>query len=181
MSDTNNESRKIVKGEVKKMERLGVFDLLFAGDIRSAYRLAVREVLRPRLMDIIVNFVDTVTRSFVYGDDAPAHDPAKTGNTPYRTISTSGGVTVQAKAPDRYDVGTVEFAYYEDAKAVIDGLRNQVHQFKYATLGDFYDFAGQGTVTNDFNYGWKSIGDIRPERTKNGWVIRLPRPIPIER
>ena len=179
MPDPSNDSRKVVKGEVRKLERLGVFDLLFAGDVKTALKLAKSEVLKPRLMDMIVNYVDAFVRSFVYGDEYASHASIGGGNTNYRTISTS--TNGQVKPADRYDVSTFEFNYYEDAKNVIAELQNTIKKFNKATVFDFYDFAGQQTVQTDYNYGWTSIGDVKPERTRTGWIIRLPKPIPIGR
>ena len=170
-----------IKGTVKKVERLGVVDLLFAGDIKSAFQIAIKDVLGPKLQDILVNFSDTVTRSFVYGDNYRSSYDNRSGNTNYRLISNGQSGSYQTKPAERYDQVTYAFQDYEDAKNAIAFIQESIAKYQVFTVLNFYDYTGQKTTPADDRYGWTNIGDVRPERTRDGWVIRLPKPMEIEK
>lgn len=183
MSDS---SRKVVKGEVHQTPRLGFWNLIFEGDIETAFKLAIKSVLVPRIQDILYNFGDTVFRQTVWGDKGPTNDPRGNGGTNYAHISSNGG-TVYANNIDqganRLDVSNVEIENYSDAKNVVDRLREQKTRFnRIPTLLDFYDFAGLPTTSVDDSYGWATIPERVPiEKSRNGWRIRLPKAVEIER
>lgn len=181
---SNTNVPKGVKGTVRKVERLGVFDLLFAGDIKTAFEVAIKNVLGPKLQDILVNFADTVTRSFVYGDNYKSSYDQRSGGTNYNKISiiSSGNQTqtYQSKPADRYESVTFEFDSYEDAKGVINYIHESIAQYRLVTVLNVYNYAGLPTNQIDNNYGWSSMGDIRPEKSRNGWVVRLPKPMQID-
>ena len=188
MPEPNNTSvPKGVKGAVKKVERLGVLDLLFAGDIKTAFQVAVKDVLGPKLQDILVNFSDTVIRSFIYGDNyRSSYDSRSNSGTfnNYRIISSGGQNqtgSYQTKPGDRYESITLVFEYYEDAKNAITFIQNSIVQYKVCSVLNVYDYTGQQTTPADDRYGWRSIGDIRPEKSRDGWVVRLPKPMEIEK
>ena len=170
-----------IKGTVKKVERLGVFDLLFAGDIKSAIQVAIKDVLGPKLQDILVNFTDTVTRSFVYGDNYRSSYDNRSSNTNYRLISNGQTQNYQTKPMNRYDQVVFAFQYYEDAKNAIAFIQESIAKYQVFTVLQFYDMTGQQTTPADDRYGWTSIGDIRPEKGREGWIVRLPRPMEIEK
>lgn len=67
-----------------------------------------------------------------------------------------------------------------DAEAVIMRMNEQIDSYGFVTVGDLYDFVGiQGTNT-DFNYGWTDIRYAAPIRVRNGYQIKLPKPLPID-
>lgn len=182
--NTTPSTPKGIKGTVRKVERLGVFDLLFAGDIKTAFQVAVKDVLGPKLQDILVNFSDTVIRSFIYGDGyRSSYDSRSSGNTPYRIISAQNQPqsNYQTRPADRYSAIAYEFDSYEDAKNAIAFMQQTLRDGKIFSVLNFYDYTGQQTTPADDKYGWTSIGDIRPDRTRNGWVVRLPKPMEIDR
>ena len=176
-----NDNKSIIKGTVKKVEKLGVIDLLFAGDIKTAFEVAVKDVLGPKLQDILVNFTDTVTRSFVYGDNYKSTYDNRSGNTNYRIISNSNNNSYQSRPSDRYEQVAFAFQYYDDAKNAINYIRDSLAKYHVFSVLNFYDLTGQQTTPADDRYGWTSIGDIRPEKTRDGWVVRLPKPMEIEK
>lgn len=182
MPEPNNTNvSKGVKGTVKKMERLGVLDLLFAGDIKTAFQVAVKNVLGPKLQDILVNFADTVTRSFVYGDNYKSSYDQKSGNTNYRIISSGNTTqTYQNKPADRYEAFSLEFESYEDAKNVINYIYDSISRYKLVSVLNVYNYSGLATNPIDNNYGWSNVGDIRPEKGRNCWIVRLPKPMEID-
>ena len=66
----------------------------------------------------------------------------------------------------------------QQAQSVIDNMIEHIEMYGYATVRDFYDFAG--VTTRDYteaSYGWRSFGSARPEPIAGGaYIIVCPKP-----
>ena len=81
-----------------------------------------------------------------------------------------------------YDYDTLEFDFREDAEAVLDEMRDILRDYPFVTVADMFEAARESCDYTAKNYGWTDIGSAHTERTRYGkYIIRLPRPMPIER
>lgn len=75
-------------------------------------------------------------------------------------------------------VDGIERTPRQQAQAVIDAMIDQIEMYGYATVRDFYDYAG--VTTRDYteaSWGWHSFGTARPEAIAGGaYIIVCPRP-----
>lgn len=75
-------------------------------------------------------------------------------------------------------VDGIERTPRQQAQAVIDSMIDQIEMYGYATVRDFYDYAG--VTTRDYteaSWGWHSFGTARPEAIAGGaYIIVCPRP-----
>ena len=67
-----------------------------------------------------------------------------------------------------------------DAEAVLDRLSELIDTYGQATVLDLYDIVGiTGRYTDD-KYGWMSIRNADSVRVRDGYLLRLPKALPIE-
>ena len=74
----------------------------------------------------------------------------------------------------------VVFETLEDAEQVLEHLQNVIDTYAHASVADFYDLAG--VVHFDFpatKLGWGSSASAKIVQTRDGYVIKLPDPLPI--
>lgn len=85
---------------------------------------------------------------------------------------------------DRYEVfdyDNLEFDNKGDAEMVLDSLIEVIEQYKMATVGDAYDFAGVSTNSYMVNrYGWSDLSSARIVRDRDHYYIDFPKPMPID-
>jgi len=67
-----------------------------------------------------------------------------------------------------------------DAENVLDRMYDALKEYQIITVFDFYDFAGMDTRPTDRGYGWTNLKNARIDRVRDGYVIRLPKPQPID-
>lgn len=54
-------------------------------------------------------------------------------------------------------------------------------QFSIVSVGDLYDMADISTDNYTVNkYGWKDIQSANVVRVRDGYIIKLPKPMPID-
>lgn len=66
-----------------------------------------------------------------------------------------------------------------EADDIIDKMNELVSEYGLLRVSDFYDLVGMISNYTDNKYGWTSIKNVRVIETKNGYLIRMPRAVPI--
>lgn len=68
-----------------------------------------------------------------------------------------------------------------EADMVLDRLNDLIESFGAATVADLYDLLGRtGVPYTNQNYGWTSSRDMSTSRVAHGYVLNLPRPVPLD-
>ena len=89
----------------------------------------------------------------------------------------AGSVGNRRNTPDYDDI---LFDTRGDAEAVLDAMNDIISQYGTVSVSDFYDLA---RVPNDNftmnRYGWTNIGGATAVRVRDGYILKLPRAIPL--
>lgn len=75
-----------------------------------------------------------------------------------------------------YDIENIILDSRAEAEAVLDGMSDVIADYKEVTVADLYDMLDLTAPWTSNKYGWTNISDARPRRTRDGWVLDLPRP-----
>ncbi len=72
----------------------------------------------------------------------------------------------------------VEFSFNTraDAVSVINSLQNQIVQYGYASVADYYDLIGEPSAYTHGQYGWYNLSGIQPQNHRGGFIIQFPVP-----
>lgn len=177
---------KVVNGEVKlkKKRGLGKFSNLFGPeDVENAKDYILYDVIVPAVKDIILDTVRTVLgvdgRSSSTRYSSPASKIRYQGYYDDRNGRRDPGVT---RSRSVYDYDDVIFKNRGEAEVVLRSMDEIISVYKIVSVADFYDLAGitTGTSWTDNKYGWSDIRNASVQRIRDGYVIRLPRPMPID-
>ena len=179
-------ANKVVKGAVKtrKNDAAKLADLFIAEDIKSVGSHIVTDVIVPMIKNGIVDIVNRSVNMIFFGGGANRNN--RNSNVPYVSYN-----TVSANNNDRFanqatqtrtSFRTDDFVFTtrteaEDVLAQLDGI---METYKMVRVLDFYDTIGKTCDHTAARFGWMSMGGARIEPVRGGFVIRMPRPIPIE-
>jgi hypothetical protein len=102
-----------------------------------------------------------------------------TSNTPYHKMSdgSSTVVTITSlnEAP-RYEIDS-----FVTTQKILRDLREDIAKFDAVTVGTYKQLVNQPTTKIDFSRGWKNLdGEIPISRGRNGYIIELPPPVPLD-
>lgn len=80
-----------------------------------------------------------------------------------------------------YDVKVCMYDTHDQAREIIDTLRELIEENGCVSVSEYYALVGQGSTPTDNHWGWISLdGSIDTKNTgAEGWRIFLPKPIPI--
>ena len=198
-SQDKAEVTKIAKGAVTKRKKsLGEkFATTFVASELDAVKTHILwDVVVPTIRETIYNVINGAA-GMIFLNGAPPM-----GRSPYRSVG--GGqsrMTIQSSYQPYYDQRTGRpqqapenqpqpksileewaFASKMDAQDILDQMRDHIQTYNNVTVAIYYSFAGV-TSTNYAadNYGWYNLDEVGIIRTREGYVITLPRPVVIDR
>ena len=179
---------KVTKGVAKKSQpsTFQKFTKAFIPeDAKSIKDYVVDEApgfIQSFLRRLIQNILDTYLPE--NGKYSSRGGGLRSGNSNFRydTIRTgaSTGLGIKSRNTNTvYEYETVTFEDYADAQDVLDNLYECLQRYEKVRVFDLYDLAGVMANATDRNYGWTDLTGSRIISTREGWVIDLPRAIPL--
>lgn len=174
------------KGEMQKFA-----DVFIAEDANNVKSYILMEVIVPAvkkaISDIVTTGIDIVTTGIdmiLYGEAGRSKKNGTASKVSYRNYYDQGTDRVRAgsvgnrrNTPDYDDI---LFDTRGDAEAVLDAMNDIISQYGTVSVSDFYDLA---RVPNDNftmnRYGWTNIGGATAVRVRDGYILKLPRAIPL--
>ena len=174
------------KGEMQKFA-----DVFIAEDANNVKSYILMEVIVPAvkkaISDIVTTGIDIVTTGIdmiLYGEAGRSKKNGTASKVSYRNYYDQGADRVRAgSAGNRRntpDYDDILFDTRGDAEAVLDAMNDIISQYGTVSVSDFYDLA---RVPNDNftmnRYGWTNIGGATAVRVRDGYILKLPRAIPL--
>ena len=179
---------KIVTGNVKEKKK-GEFnklaDVFISEDVRNVKSYVVMDVLIPAIKKAIVDIVTDGVHMIFYGgakrrdggsrfDKVSYVDYSKSSRYPDDRYSTTRDTRVSYSS-DQFTFETRGEA--EEVLAQMDGI---LEKYGVVRMLDLYDMVGKSCDHTANKYGWTSTRNAEITRVRDGYVIKMPRPYPID-
>jgi len=173
----------------RKSLRKQFSETFVAGDLRTAARYVMFDVLLPAAKDMIVEAGSTGIEKLIFGDSrrrtvsSPQSGP--TGYVSYNRMAM--GVASRLSAPERamsrrarsrHDFDEIILDSRTEAEEVIDRLYDLVNQYEHATVADLYELVGLASTHADQKWGWTDLHGAGVSRIRDGYLLDLPEPAP---
>lgn len=159
-----------------------------------------QDVLVPAIKDLIVSAVQNGITAMVYGKDGVVpgnhttnysrnystgtYRPNRTNySNSYNKPTTSGVSANPYRKESRAGSFNSEDYILEDraeAMDVLAQLQDQIENYGWASLADFFDLVGIDTNYTDNNYGWTDLHMSNVSVARGGYSLRLPRLEPLK-
>lgn len=176
---------KVVTGNVtikKKSEGRKILEKIFPSVGSDLKTTLMDDVIFPMLKN---GLLEAVGRILWPNGDGPVRSSSFGGGT---RINYSGFSKPQARqhyipagSTVGFDYDRIAFETRGDAEAVLMALDENIDAYGFATVGAFYEAAGVTTNNAQVEkFCWRSIGDAKVAQVGGGWIIRMPRPMPLD-
>lgn len=188
MNEENKNDRpkveKVVQGDVilKKNNKRKLAGMLISDEAHNLKSYVIMDVLLPKLKDIIEDIIVDSTRLILRGETA-----TRRSSKPGDKIS-YGGFFKREDAPSRpREVTSRSSFYYDDivlknrtdAEAIIEQMEFMIDQYNQVTVNDLMDILGKSSNPTDCRYGWINLSTAKIVRTRDGYMLDLPRAVPL--
>lgn len=165
------------KGEMQKFA-----DVFIAEDAGNVKSYIFMEVIVPALKKAISDIVVTGIDMILYGEAGRSkkNTPAKASWQNYYEQDNRVRANSGTNRRSSIDYDDIVFDTRGDAEAVLEAMSDIIDQYGTVSVADLYDLA---RVPNDNftmnRYGWTNINNASPVRVRDGYILKLPRVIPL--
>lgn len=175
---------KVVTGSVrtqKKSELRKFVDIFISDDIHSVKSYIFDDVLVPAIKKAIDDIISNGIHMLLYNGDRRGGQRSSISKISYNTISTQNRIEPRTNSTRTgFDYESVIFTNRGDAEAVLSAMDDIIEKYGVVSVLDMYDLAGYSTPNYAVQrYGWSDIHTASVVRVSDGYIIRLPRAVPL--
>lgn len=177
---------KVVQGKVttkKKSEVSKLADIFVPGDVANVKSYVIMDVLVPAvkkaISDIVTNGIDMI----LYGESGRTRKNGPASKVSYsqyydrdRVRRDRGPVAPRAN----YSYNDILLDNRGEAEEVLARMDELVATYGMVSVADLNDLVGITGNYTDNNYGWTNIKSAYVQRVRDGYLLKLPRAIPID-
>lgn len=163
------------------------------GDAKGVGGYVLFDVMIPAARDMIVDAgTEALHRTFNVESRGPSRrsrgsrSSGAFGHAEYNRYSSMSGRRSEESRPmsrrarTTHDFGEIILETRVEAEEVIDRLFDLVSQFERAKLSDLYRMVGIDAAYTDDTWGWYDLRGAGVTRIRNGYLLDLPRPEPLD-
>ena len=178
---------KVVTGKVITKKKSGFqkfTDEFISEDAKNIKSYVFGEVLIPAIKKAISDIVTDGIDMILYGSSGRGARRSTADKVSYRNY-------YDRKDPrpvDRYDSGYGSSYSYDDiilnsrgeAEDVLSRMDELMETYGLVRVADLYDLVGISGSYTDNKYGWTNIRNAQIVHVRDGYMIKMPRAIPID-
>jgi hypothetical protein len=179
--ETKEKVEKVVTGTVKTKKKNG-FSKFFSGfvseDATNIRSFIVRDVVIPAVKKALSDTIDMI----LYGDSRRGRSTAsKISYSSYYDRERGYGEPRRNEPSIRsaYSFDDIILESRGEAEEVLSHMSNLLDTYGIVSVADLYDLVGISCDYTANKYGWTNIRNATVDRTRDGWMLKMPKAMPI--
>lgn len=179
--------QKVVRGSVKTRKKPGLTkftDVFISEDASNVKTYILTDVLVPAVKKLVSDIVRDGIDMILYGSTGGRGSSHSGSKVSYRNYYERGNdrhtSNSEPRAKTRFDYDDIIYDTRGDAESVLSLMRGALEQYKIVTVADMYDMAGLTEPYTSNRYGWTNLRTAEVQRVRDGFVIKLPKAMPID-
>ena len=176
---------KVIKGTAKiKQNKMHKFaDVFIAEDAKNVKSYILTDVLIPTIKNAIVDVVTNGVNMIFFGGTRPRDRGSNASKISYSSYYD------QRRYPDRrpIEISKPRYNYDEivlesrgEAEEVLTRMCELIDTYQMVKVADLYDLVGISCDYTANNYGWTNLRNASIERVRDGYILKLPKALPID-
>lgn len=170
-------------------------NLFVAGDSHSVGQYVFFDVLLPALKDTLVDAVSQGVERMIFGEVRPTTRRSGFSNVghiaynrfaqnrvggPPRDNNPVGrpGISRQARATHNFD--DILLNTRHEGEEVLATMHDMLTRYETISVSDLYEMVGETPNFTDEKWGWVDLTGASVSRTRDGYLLNLPRPEPLD-
>lgn len=180
---------KVTKGMVRRKKKNEVSKLggmFISEDASKVKSYILMDVLVPTIKkaisDIVTNGVDMI----LYGEVGQSKKRTYASTVSYRDYYDNRGISAsrfddppRARTRTGYSFDDIILETRGEAEEVLSSMDELIETYGSVSVADMYDLVGISCEYTDNKYGWKNIRTAEPVRVRDGYMLKLPRALPL--
>lgn len=181
--------KKIVKTPVKtkKNEMRRFADIFISEDASNVKNYIFMDVLVPAIKKAIYDIVTNGIDMFLYGGTGRSKNTTSGNKVSYRSYfdqKTAADPGYHGSENNRsrggLDYDDIVFGSRGEAEAAIQQMMDTIDRYTLVRVADLYDMVDLTAPITAQKYGWMSLKNAEVKRTRDGYILKLPRAVPLD-
>ena len=178
---------KVVQGEVKtkkksEIQKLG--SIFISEDVNNVKDYILMDVLVPSIKNAIYELVTGSLDMIFFNGQGRLAKKSQSSTVSYSRYYDQKRDTDRGYSGTRtatgYDYNDIILETRGEAEDVLDRMSELIDTYGQVTVADLYDLVGITGNYTDNKYGWVNIRNAEPIRVRNGYLLKLPKAIPVD-
>ena len=175
---------KVIHGKVKVRPKSGLHkltDIFISEDAANVKSYIVMDVLVPAVKKAISDIVRDGIDMILYGE-SKGRSSSSSSYVSYRDYSSRDEDRFRDRDRDRrgYNHDDIVLESRGEAEEVITRMDELIETYGVVSVADLYDLVGKTCEYTDNKYGWTNVRNAEPIRVRDGWMLRLPKALPLK-
>lgn len=178
---------KIVRGTVKtkkKSEIKKFTDVFISEDASNVKNYLVMDVLIPAAKKAISDIVTTGIDMLLYGESGRTKRNSPSSKVSYRDYYNRNRDDDRRYSSSRtntgYNYDDIVLETRGEAEDVLERMGELIDVYGQVTVADLYDLVGVTGNYTDNKYGWTNIRNAETIRVRDGYMLKLPKVLPVD-
>lgn len=174
---------KVVSGTVKTKKKSVVqkfAEAFVPEDVSSVKDYIFDDVMIPAAKKLVDDIVSNGISMLLWGGKGRSGSNSRAGKVSYNSYyngdRTHNGT---ARTRSRYDYDDVILDTRHDAEDVLERMHELIAAYGMVSVADLYDLVGITGNYTDNKYGWTDIRNAYVEHVRDGYLIKMPRIVPL--
>lgn len=184
--EKNGEEKKVEKvisgqARAKKKSEFSKFaDVFVSEDAGNVKSYILMEVLVPAVKKAISDIVTNGIDMLLYGETGVHKRNGASSKVSYRSYyDRSNRSTSSSRTRNGYSYDDIILENRGEAEEVLSRMDEIVATYGTVSVADLYDLVGITGAYTDNKYGWTDIRSASVVRVRDGYMIKLPRALPL--
>ncbi|HHU80006.1 MAG TPA: hypothetical protein GXZ35_01555 [Acholeplasmataceae bacterium] len=173
---------KVITGTVKSKKKSEIqkfTDVFISEDVNNVKSYILLEVLVPAIKkaisDIVTNGIDMI----LYGETGKTKSNTAASKVSYRSYYDSRRDYSAVRTRTGYNYDDIIFDNRGEAEDVLTRMDELISTYGLVSVADLYDLVGVTGNYTDNKYGWTDIRSASVVRVRDGYMIKLPKALPL--
>lgn len=178
---------KVITGKTKKKKKNEIqkfADVFISEDVENVKSYILMDILVPAMKkaisDIVTNGIDMI----LYGETGRSEKKSAASKIHYAKCFDGRDERknyISNRTREGFDYDNIIFSNRGDAEAVLNAMEDIIEQFGIVCVGDLYDLSDISTTNYMVQkYGWTNIRSAQVIRVRDGYLLKLPRALPLD-
>ena len=174
---------KVVTGTVqtrKKGELRKFADVFISDDVSNVKSYIFMDVLVPAIKNTILDIIIDSAK-MIFGNGRGTKSSSSAGYVSYNRFSDKKDDRSYSESRTRTGYGHDDIILETRAEAeeVLRRMDELIDAYGMVSVADMYDLVGKSCNYTDNKYGWTNIRNAEPVRMRDGYMLKLPKALPI--
>lgn len=178
---------KVISGKAKVKKKSEAAKLtekiISTEDVGNLKSYLLEDVIIPTIRNTIWDAITNSLDMLLFGGTGRSRRKSLSNKVSYRDYydkDRRSGSRVSERKRTGYSFDDIILESRGEAEEVLERMDELIDTYSFASVADLYDLVGITCEYTDNKYGWTNIRNAEPIRVRDGYMLKMPKALPID-